>query len=443
MTFACSAWTACWRSSRARRPSPNRSISTVSRTCCSRWPASSGAGRSRSCSSCRWPMPNAAWRRTWAPSRRPRAACCCARTPMPWTGWPASWCSSTARSGSSIRPSCATRCATWRGGSAATFVAGRVHRAREFRVADQPLDYPRQHACSFTACRLSSRRCSCSVLAWRPGPAACWRRRPARRPRVRGRQAAQPTFSGAAAKQQVDALAGQIGSRPAGSAAYDRAVSYAADQLRQWGYQPTLQSFPLQTYDDRGSQVEVVDSGTQLAADTLTYSIAGDVQAPLVAAGLGQPTDLAGVEVRGKIALIQRGTLRFSDKVANAAAAGAVGVIVYNDSPGRVQGSLLRPEGAPAATISAESGQQLVDLLSHGPVTARLVVDASTEERSGTNVVAELPGGRPDAGTVVFGAHLDSVPAGPGANDDGSVSAVVLGLAHELAQRPAAERALT
>ena len=258
-------------------------------------------------------------------------------------------------------------------------------------------------------------------------------------------QTVSPTttaFSGAAARQQVDALAGQIGSRPAGSAAYDRAVSYTADQLRQWGYQPTLQTFPLQTYDDRGSQVEVVDSGTPIAADTLTYSIAGDVQAPLVAAGLGQPTDLAGVDLRGKIALIQRGTLRFSDKVANAAAAGAVGVIVYNDSSGRVQGSLLRPEAVPAATISDESGQQLLDLLARGPLTVRLVVDASTEDRSGTNVVAELPGSRPDAGTVVFGAHLDSVPAGPGANDDGSGSAVVLELARELAERSPSQRPL-
>lgn len=249
-------------------------------------------------------------------------------------------------------------------------------------------------------------------------------------------------FSGTAAKQQVDALAGQVGSRPAGSAAYDHAVAYAADQLRQWGYQPTLQSFPLQTYDDRGSRIELVDSGTQIAADTLTYSIAGQVQAPLVAAGLGQPTDLAGVDVRGKIALLQRGTLRFSEKVANAAAAGAVGVIVYNDSPGRVQGSLLGPEAVPAATISDESGQQLLGLLSGGPVTAQLVVDASMEQRSGTNVVAELPGSRTDAGTVIFGAHLDSVPAGPGANDDGSGSAVVLELAHELAARSPGDRPL-
>jgi aminopeptidase YwaD len=253
-------------------------------------------------------------------------------------------------------------------------------------------------------------------------------------------------FSGAAAKRQVDALAGQIGSRPAGSAAYDQAVLYAADQLRQWGYQPILQSFPVETYDDRGAQLEVTSTSggvVQLQADTLTYSVGGQVEAPLVAAGLGQASDLAGVDVRGRIALVQRGTLRFSEKVANAAAAGAVGVLVYNDTVGPVQGSLAAPEAVPAVTISGDSGQRLLGLLAAGPVTARLAVDASVEHRTGTNVVAELPGNRADAGVVVFGAHLDSVKAGPGANDNGSGSGVVLELAHELAQRPQAERAVT
>jgi aminopeptidase YwaD len=258
-------------------------------------------------------------------------------------------------------------------------------------------------------------------------------------------QGATTAFSGAAAKQQVDALAVQIGSRPAGSAAYDQAVQYAADQLRQWGYQPSLQSFPVQTYDDRGSQIDVTSAtpSVHMAAATLTYSMGGQIEAPLVAAGQGQASDLASVDVRGKIALVQRGTLRFSDKVANAAAAGAVGVVVYNDAAGSIQGSLVAPEAVPAATISGDSGQQLLDLLAAGPVTLRLAVDAATEQRSATNVVADLPASRPDAGVVVFGAHLDTVPAGPGANDNGSGSAVVLELAHQLAQRNPAERTVT
>jgi aminopeptidase YwaD len=245
------------------------------------------------------------------------------------------------------------------------------------------------------------------------------------------------SFSGAAAKQQVEALAGQIGSRAAGSANYDAAVQYAADQLRQWGYQPTLQTFPVETYADRGSQLEVTAGsllGMRVAADTLVYSVAGQVEAPLVAAGLGQTEEIAGTDVRGKIALIKRGTLRFSDKVANAAAAGALGVVIYNDAAGRVQGNLGHPEAVPAVTIASDDGQRLVDALSAGPVVVRLQVDASVEQHGSTNVVAEKPGTRGDASSVVIGAHLDSVPAGPGANDDGSGSAVLLELARTVAQ---------
>lgn len=147
--------------------------------------------------------------------------------------------------------------------------------------------------------------------------------------------------------------------------------------------------------------------------------------------------------MRGKIALVKRGVQRFSDKVANAAAAGAVGVVVYNDAPGRVQGTLAEPESVPAATISGNDGQQLLQELQAGALTANFTVDASTSHSASTNVIAELPGTQAAAGTVVFTAHLDSVPAGPGANDNGSGSAVVLELAHELSQRDPSQRSMT
>jgi Zn-dependent M28 family amino/carboxypeptidase len=253
------------------------------------------------------------------------------------------------------------------------------------------------------------------------------------------------TFSGAAAKQQVEALAEQIGSRPAGSTNADRGAQYALDQLRQWGYQPTLQTFPVQTYDDRGSELTVTVGGSQRPrADTLVYSLAGDVEAPLVAVpGVGSAEDFAGLDVQGKIALVKRGTLRFSEKVANAAAAGAAGVVIYNDVGGRVQGSLVQQEAVPAVTISGDDGQQLLDLLAAGSVQLRLRVDGSIEHSAANNVVAELPGSRGDSANIVVGAHMDSVPAGPGANDNGSGSGVVLELARTLAQLPSSERPIT
>ena len=56
----------------------------------------------------------------------------------------------------------------------------------------------------------------------------------------------------------------------------------------------------------------------------------------LVDAGLGAPKDFAGKTMEGKFALVQRGTLSFVDKAKNAQAAGAAGVIIYNNTDGTV-----------------------------------------------------------------------------------------------------------
>src|SRR5262249_56060107 len=127
---------------------------------------------------------------------------------------------------------------------------------------------------------------------------------------------------------------------------------------------------PLNVSEARGARVDASDgqgNTVQIAADTLQYSVSGQVQAELVDAHAGQPEDFNGVDVRGKVALVKRGVTRFSDKVGDAAAVGAAGVIVYNDGAGRVQGTLAEPEPIPAATLSGDSGQHLLTLLGSRP----------------------------------------------------------------------------
>ncbi|MBV7505096.1 S8 family serine peptidase [Bacillus sp. sid0103] len=51
-------------------------------------------------------------------------------------------------------------------------------------------------------------------------------------------------------------------------------------------------------------------------------------------AGIGQPSDFEGKDFTGKYALVKRGTLTFVDKTMNAQAAGAAGIIVYNNTSG-------------------------------------------------------------------------------------------------------------
>lgn len=97
-----------------------------------------------------------------------------------------------------------------------------------------------------------------------------------------------------------------------------------------------------------------------------------------------EAADFAGF-LPGTIALIQRGTCTFVDKVANAAAAGAFGVLIFNEGqPGRTDSesfALLSPSAIPVAAISFDLGLALYNQIFSGtPVTIRLQVTDSSPE---------------------------------------------------------------
>ena len=56
------------------------------------------------------------------------------------------------------------------------------------------------------------------------------------------------------------------------------------------------------------------------------------------------------------------------------------------------------------------------------------------------NVLAEPPGASPEAPVLIVGAHYDTVPGSPGANDNGSGVVTVLELARRFARRPTQRR---
>jgi minor extracellular serine protease Vpr len=78
----------------------------------------------------------------------------------------------------------------------------------------------------------------------------------------------------------------------------------------------------------------------------------------VVYAGIGKREELKGV--KGKIALIQRGQITFTEKAINAQRAGAVGVIIFNNTEGDFIGNLSIDVGLPVASISKKAGEQLV-----------------------------------------------------------------------------------
>jgi len=96
------------------------------------------------------------------------------------------------------------------------------------------------------------------------------------------------------------------------------------------------------------------------------------IEKPVVYAGLGSVEDFAQVDVAGKIALIQRGGYTFKEKVQNAADAGAVAAIIFNNVPGNFLGTLTEPGMIPAVSISLEDGNYLLSLLETGEVIVNL-----------------------------------------------------------------------
>jgi aminopeptidase YwaD len=235
----------------------------------------------------------------------------------------------------------------------------------------------------------------------------------------------------------VQHLAEDIGSRPTGSPAEQQAADWLQAQLRASGFEASLQSFPVRRFEDRGATLEILaPESRSIATTNLQYGGSGDVTADVVAAGLGHPDDFPA-ETPGRIALIDRGEITFQAKVDAATAAGAVGVIVVNNEPGDLNGTLVSPATIPVVAVSQGDGEAIKTLLQPGPARVHLTSSTSITESMSQNVVAVKR--RADAPVIVVGGHYDSVAAGPGANDNASGTAVALEIVRALADETRAE----
>jgi Zn-dependent M28 family amino/carboxypeptidase len=219
------------------------------------------------------------------------------------------------------------------------------------------------------------------------------------------------------------------GTRAAGTAGYAASVRYVRDELRRAGYRPRISAFPLVLYVERverGRQIAPVQRDLPLEA--LQYSPptpAAGLRTRVVASGDGCSQDDFGA-VRGLIALVERGDCFFAQKAANAQAAGAAGVLVYNTEEGLFDGTLGDPKasGIPVAAIARADGRELA---AAPDSVVEMVLDTGTRETSSQNVVADTQARRPKV--LIVGAHLDSVTVGPGINDNATGVAAVLEVA--------------
>jgi Zn-dependent M28 family amino/carboxypeptidase len=252
--------------------------------------------------------------------------------------------------------------------------------------------------------------------------------------------------------------------RVAGSLANKRTVNYVAEQMRDAGWTVKKQPFEFPYYEQTAQPTfertapdpKPFVEGTDQDFRTMDYSGTGDVTASVVPvdvtvpmpAGSPPSTSNSGCQAEdfkdfpaGSIALVQRGTCTFLIKAQNAVAAGAVGLIVFNEGPttdtrtGVVAGSITQPTSIPAVGTTYQIGVDFVNAWRNGlQPAAHIKTQTFSEIRTTWNVIADSPFGDPNR-TVVVSAHNDSVAAGPGINDDGSGTAMDIELAKNLGKK--------
>ena len=250
-------------------------------------------------------------------------------------------------------------------------------------------------------------------------------------------------------------------SRDSGGPGYKASAEYVAGLMRQAGYDVTIQTYQFFYFAYRGlpafGEVSPTSHDYTVASDwnpgQSTGTGTGDLQPAggIVIPPTPSPSSSSGCTmshftglVPGRVALIQRGGCTFGVKVAHAQAAGASGVIIFNEgNPGRtgvLAGNLADAAGhriVPAIPVAFTSFATGDDLLSqynqavHGgtalPVMnldIKAVVNPNADDY---NVIADSRGGDPDH-VVVVDAHLDAI-YGAGMLDNASGSATILDIA--------------
>jgi Zn-dependent M28 family amino/carboxypeptidase len=229
------------------------------------------------------------------------------------------------------------------------------------------------------------------------------------------------------------------GTRSSGTPGYRASADYVVERLEAAGYDATLQPFPFafyrqlapSTFERISPNPVLYTEGSSADYTPMTYSGSGDVTAAVtnVAAFGCEAANFAGFTA-GNIALISRGTCTFAVKAGNAQAAGAVAVVIYNNTAGPLNGTL----GTPDFTIPVLGTTQAIGVenASLAGVVFHISTSTDSETRTTWNVIAETASGDPNR-VVVVGAHLDSRLEGPGINDNGSGSATILEIAEVFA----------
>lgn len=165
-----------------------------------------------------------------------------------------------------------------------------------------------------------------------------------------------------------------------------------------------LSTFPFHNTNINTLSLSNGDNFTSQFIDNSPTIGSKGISGSLIDCGIGNPNDIPQ-SVNGQIALIQRGSLQFTDKVTNAIAAGAIAVVIdnniaedYNELRRFTMDANIA-NAIPAVSISQADGNQIRAHLENATLTATL-----SEKRIETHHAYEYESGTSMASPMVCGA---------------------------------------
>jgi Zn-dependent M28 family amino/carboxypeptidase len=248
-------------------------------------------------------------------------------------------------------------------------------------------------------------------------------------------------------------------SRNSGEPGYKASADYVAQVMQDAGYNVKIQTYKfdyyaytgIPTFSANGNAYALGSEwypGQSLGSTTATLAAAGGIIIPPTQFSTSTSGCTAAdfpSSISGHVALIQRGSCNFGVKVLNAQAAGATGVVIFNegnpgppDRTGLIVGSMLDANNnpfipqIPVAFTTFAVGQALYDQVQSGsPPNVSIDVPAITKPNADDyNVIAESKGGDKNH-VVVVDAHLDAI-YGAGILDNATGSAAILDIAQQM-----------
>lgn len=133
----------------------------------------------------------------------------------------------------------------------------------------------------------------------------------------------------------------------------------------------------------------------------------GDVTGQIQSAGLGNDMSEFSGFVPGRIALVQRGVQPFQTKANNAVAAGAIGMIIYNNTTGILSPSVTST--IPVVMITQSAGQLIITNLNTGTVSTRIKSVGTGLINFNNTITGTGTFAKTGSATVVLGTSVPTV----------------------------------